>query len=196
MCCLDEYKEASVNWRPFGEARFKQLTVFLTATSGLGAALYTDVAKNDLGVRTFLLALGLILTAGFLVLEERTKSFRSRYMHFLRDDLETELQFRQYQETKNEFPLRGRYVYRFTLVFVAVIWMLLGVQVKVSTFWTQAWAVAFAVAMSVTISLGMDEFRKRKSATVGKKSPKLASPQTGIDQTATRQLVDNDNRVS
>jgi hypothetical protein len=122
---FDEYKEASLNWRYYGEVRFKQLTVFLTATGALGAALFSKASEaNPSKVKPFIVFLGLAITAAFFVLEERATYYRRAYMYILRS-LEGHLEFRQYACTRNPLILRSRFVYRGVFSIIAGIWLYL-----------------------------------------------------------------------
>lgn len=104
---LEEYKEIGVNWRHYGEVRFKQLTVFLTMTGVLGAAAFSEPARNQLqDLRLILAAVGFLLTAFFFILEERATYYRRAYMSCA-IEIEKKLNMSQYRRTENPWPIRS-----------------------------------------------------------------------------------------
>jgi hypothetical protein len=84
---MDEYREIGINWRYWGEQRFKQLTAYLTVTGALGAAAlseYIGVAKGAPSrpwvYRFVIAALGLLATAVFALIDERATYYRRAFM--------------------------------------------------------------------------------------------------------------------
>ncbi len=147
---LDEYRELGVNWRYWGDVRFKQMTVYFTATGALIAATFTrdwrtmtmpdstqagptlnpQIVSFTLDPRIvalLLAALGLVSTIGFHELEERATFYRRAFMSCARA-LETTLGMpqQQYRSTYlGGWPDSGD-VYRALLATVALFWLNLG----------------------------------------------------------------------
>ena len=132
---LDEYKEVGVNWRHWGETRWKQLTAFLTISSVLGAAVFTAPRVTD-PIRCVLGVAGITLAALFWVLEERATYYRRAYLHRA---LEIEQEWfrsacgagavdeartpRQYHVTHNPYWPRVKSEHVFRLFYALVAWL-------------------------------------------------------------------------
>ncbi len=134
---LDEYKEIGINWRYWGDVRWKLLTAFLTLSSVIGAAVFTAPRVTD-PVRSVLGLAGIALAALFWVLEERATYYRRAYLH---RTLEIEQEWfraaqqwdplareaatpRQYHVTHNPYwtNARSEHVFRFFYALVAWLW--------------------------------------------------------------------------
>ena len=130
---VEEYREIGINWRYWGEVRFKQLTVFLMAQAIIGGtALSEFIPLQDGKLKTYpfklhlLLAIvGVSLTFLFYILEERATFYRRAYLHRA-IKLEEKLRFWQYRVTNNIYwqNLRSEYIFRFFFFGVAMLWIL------------------------------------------------------------------------
>ena len=149
---LDEYKEIGINWRYWGEVRFKQLTAYLSATAVLGAAVMSEKSVGLAGdLRPAFAILGLAITLAFLVLEERATYNRHAYMSCALALETSETQLSEYRRTKNPWPLASDTVYRFLFSSVATVWLwfLFGPMAPNSETWALGCGATLLIAMSV-----------------------------------------------
>jgi hypothetical protein len=121
---VDEYKEIGTNWRYWGEVRFKQMTVFLSASAALGVAALSNTitASDQLTPRMSLAALGAVVTLAFLSLDERATYYRRAFMSCAKA-LEDSTGFTQYQRTRNAWPVGSGPVYHFLFSASLAFWM-------------------------------------------------------------------------
>ncbi len=177
---LDEYREAGINVRHYGEVRFKQLTVFLSATAGLGAALFSGTVQAQDVTKRWVLGLGLAVVIAFFVLEERATYYRRAYMYVLLG-IERKLEFSQYRQTRNPFWLSSRYVYRCLFVFIAVAWVFLGVPLeRPHPIGAVAWTVE-TVLTTILLNIRFERYQGRAEALLlpqaPSNAPTIAEPQ-------------------
>jgi len=120
----DEYLDASANARHFQTLRFAQLTVFFAVTGALLATSFTTAAapSSQLGAISLKIG-GLVVTALFLVLQERTMAY---WRHFVRRaaELEAGLGYRQYSGRPAEPLITGHRAMELLFVGVGVFWAL------------------------------------------------------------------------
>jgi hypothetical protein len=140
---LDEYKEIGINWRYWGEVRFKQLTVFLSATGVLGAATlstFSNIARQDgRAIIGWMLAiLGVVITVLFFFLEERATYYRRAYMSCAKA-IEARTGLSQYHRAYNPISVRSDEVMRFFFATFAALW----VAYSALTVLGSAWALLF-----------------------------------------------------
>lgn len=127
---LDEYREIGVNWRYWGDVRFKQMTVYFTATGALIAAAFSSTVRNagagalHAGAATVLTAtLGVALTVTFLLLEERATFYRRAFMSCARVlEGEIGLPRKAYARTHSPISADSGGAYRFLLSVMMMIW--------------------------------------------------------------------------
>lgn len=94
----DEYIDLSNNLRHWNTLRFAELTIFIALAGGLLNVLYIGKADQIAEVSLLLKAAGILVSALFFLLHERTmawwQAFRRRAI-----EVEKELGFRQYTDT-------------------------------------------------------------------------------------------------
>lgn len=86
---IDEYKECGINWRYWGDVRWKQFTVFLTATGALAVVAIQGYLNRACVVRGWtvtpchiaLAIAGHTLVIACWVLEERAAYYRRAHVH-------------------------------------------------------------------------------------------------------------------
>ena len=93
---LDEYREASLNFRLYADLRFKQLTLY---TSIVAALLIAYARAESVALRAAIPWCGVLATVVFFVLEARVTTYRRGYTKCALA-LEPALGFRQLQATK------------------------------------------------------------------------------------------------
>jgi len=123
---VDEYKETGINWRFYGEVRFKQLTVFLTAMAAFGASAFSQIVRNLIPAhRAGIALLAIAVVVAFFVLEERATFYRRAYMRTALD-LEDQLGFHQYADAKNSPRWKSRFVFRTIFAGITGTWLAFG----------------------------------------------------------------------
>lgn len=129
---LDEYKEAGVNWRHWGDARFKQLSVFLAVSAALAAAAFGElkpgsddpVQQYALSIHVLIGTVGIGLSFLFLILEESATFYRHGYRHRAMR-LEERLKYEQYRSTRNKHRPKfflSESIFRIFFFSVAGLW--------------------------------------------------------------------------
>ncbi|GMV19915.1 MAG: hypothetical protein AMXMBFR56_81390 [Polyangiaceae bacterium] len=132
---LDEYREVGINWRYWGDARFKQLTVFLAATGALGTTAVLSAGRALLPAA----AVGMVLVPLFFLMEERATYYRRA---FIQRALEIEQQVRrnlptgdltfmsQYEATHNSYwgTIGSDVVMRLFFASVFLLWVVSGLS--------------------------------------------------------------------
>ncbi len=174
---LDEYKEVGINWRYWGEVRFKQLTVFLTATGVLGAAVFSrtlDSAEYAF-VRLLLAVLGLSISMLFFLLEERATYYRRAYMSCAMALEETSGTLTQYRRTQNPWPVRSDTIFRFFFATIAALWITYAAFVT----WPTPWSAAAGLSAVALYLLGWcvaEGYRKQAPQAGTRPLPNASAP--------------------
>jgi hypothetical protein len=121
---LTEYNEVGVNWRHWGDARLKQVVVYLTAMTVVAAAALSDKLTTDSDVKIALSIIGIAVAVLFAILDERAAYYRRAYLQRA-VELEEQLGFWQYRLTSNIYwrPLRSEVVYGVFFIFIAGAWL-------------------------------------------------------------------------
>jgi hypothetical protein len=162
---LDEYKEVGINWRYWGEVRWKHLTAFLTVSTLIGAVVYTAPLVTN-RVRVFMAVAGLVLAGLFWTLEERATYYRRAYLHRA---LEIEQEWfccvdnhkpeevcgpRQYHVTRNPYWTRARseYVFRLFYAVVAFLWALYIAAVAYHTVSVEIASLSLVIVRTAIVS--------------------------------------------
>lgn len=150
---LDEYKEIGINWRYWGEVRFKQLTLFLLVTGALATPAFSVGVRDFLDVRLSLAAVGVLVSISFLVLEERATWYRHAFMDCAKE-LERSYGWSEYLRTRNPWPIESDDLYRFLFAMVGGVWVGYGlyrVPLKTLQFSFKGVAALVAIIAGVTI---------------------------------------------
>lgn len=124
---LELYKEVGINWRYWGDMRFKQFTVFVIMFGAMVAATTTDRVNGSMHARVAIGALGVFLSTGLLIAEERATYYRRAYMSCAlaleqRNEFEKFGGLFVYSRTYNPWPLRTDTLFRSLFAFGAGIW--------------------------------------------------------------------------
>jgi len=165
-----EYSDCGTNWRYWGDVRFKQLTVFLTANGVLGAGVLSLIRTGDnsasnakasldilslpaqVQVAIYVLGFcGLALCLCFFLLEERATCYRRAYVkHAVR--IEKELRLWQYRCTKISACLRSNTIYALLFFVVGDIWVgLVALFASGGKQWHTLMCVVIASATAIVI---------------------------------------------
>lgn len=204
----EEYREVGVNWRYWGETRFKQLTVFLTATGVLGAAagaMLDGSRISSLGasagvkpvalaflvtaVRVAFAALGSLVAGLFFVLEERATYYRRSYLHRALE-LERTLKFEQYHVSFNPYwKFRSEHVFRAFFTAVFLIWICYGVAVTdlhlavratIITLAVVATLAAWELGNNLQIKVGVEQSYNSRKSTAANRPVHPRQPLKGL----------------
>lgn len=169
---LDEYREIGTNWRYWGDVRFKQMTVYFTATGGLIAAAFsrgwqstTANAGSSGGTAAPVLPLwatalalatiGIVLTITFLILEERATFYRRAFMSCAKA-LEDTLGMpqRQYVRTHNPISADSGGAYRLLLCVMVGVWLSYLSAMTTNAGWVFVVAMVIAVLFYAAVRRG------------------------------------------
>lgn len=121
---LEEYKEIGANLRQYGNMRFAQLTLFVAVTGGLLAALFSKDSSLSQCQRWGVEALGLVLTAAFWVMEERSTDWWNRYFNRALH-IEAELGMGQYSGRKAKTLISATQAVRMVFTITTLVWFVL-----------------------------------------------------------------------
>lgn len=116
-----EYEQTGENWRYWGQVRFNQLTLFLSAMGALAAATVVADAPATVTGRVPIAALGVVLSVVFMILEERATFYRRAYV-YRAVAIEKRLALWQYQSTKTPGPIKSEHVYRVLFAVIVGMW--------------------------------------------------------------------------
>jgi len=117
----DMHREAGVNWRYWGEVRFKQLTLFLTLTGALVVAVLHERIR-DTAEEPIMAALGIFLAIAFFLLEERATYYRRAFVEVAKSIERKRLVLPLYHATKNRCKLGSDWIYRMFFAMVVGMW--------------------------------------------------------------------------
>ncbi len=93
---LDEYKEINNNVRFYGNMRFAQLTLFSAITAALLTIIFKTQPALTESIKTSLEIGGVVSTFVLWVMEERSTSYATKFIHRLQE-LEQSLGFNQWR---------------------------------------------------------------------------------------------------
>lgn len=118
----DEYLDASNNVRHFQTVRFAQLTIFIAISGGLLSILFRRTEPLPGYGGAFIKIAGLMITALYLVLQERTMLY---WRHFVNRsaELEEQLGFKQYTTRPKPGIMTGTNAMRVFFVYLMVFWI-------------------------------------------------------------------------
>lgn len=121
---VNEYLEAGRNMRQFGNIRFAQLTLFVTMTAViLAAVLQTSPAVSD-SARLLLKFTGLLVVVVFWLMDQRAMDYWHHYRHRA-IELEAALGYEQYTSCPAHALLSATNAVRLLYLGICAMWSVL-----------------------------------------------------------------------